>query len=122
MNQQQFKTLEQSFYDRGYKKYLQHWHHEDFVIGKSFHKNDNEWEENNAAYQILLSIYDWSFYKNYSFYKDYYNRIPNSVRDTVGIEITVSFSRIDERLDISTSWKDTTTIEEVEKFAESFYE
>jgi hypothetical protein len=29
----------------GYKKYSQHWHHEDYILGKRFHKDDNPWDE-----------------------------------------------------------------------------
>lgn len=50
MNKQEFEKLEQSLIERGYRKYDQQWHHEDYVIGKSFHREDNQWEEDRAAY------------------------------------------------------------------------
>jgi hypothetical protein len=43
-------------------------------------------------------------------------------RTHVGIEIHIGVSRIiDERMDLTLAWHDDTTIEEVEKIAESFY-
>lgn len=116
MNKDQFEPLAQSLYERGYKKYNQQWHHEDYVIGKGFHKKDNQWEENRHAYQLILSIYD------YSLRKELWDRLPAKERTHVGIEIHVDVSRtIDERMDLVLAWHDDTTIEEIEEIAESFY-
>lgn len=60
MNKKQFDEFAKILYARGYKRYNQIWHHEDYVIGKGFHKADNVWEEDRNAYQIILSIYDYS--------------------------------------------------------------
>ena len=117
MKKTQFDKLEKQLLDRGYKKYNQHWHREDYVIGKSFHKDDNQWDEDRAGYQVLLSIYDNTLHP------EYYDRIPKEQRNHVGIEIHVDVSRIiDERMEFTTSWSDKTTIEEVERLAESFYQ
>ena len=44
------------------------------------------------------------------------------MRDRVGIEVCILVSRtIDERIDMTLAWHDDTTIEEIEKLAESFY-
>ena len=99
---------------RGYKIYHQHWNHEDYVIGKGFTKHDNRWEEDRYAYQILLSVYDYTD-------KDFSN-LPKEMRDRVGIDIHVDVSRTSsERIDMLKAWYDSTTIEEIEKLAESFY-
>lgn len=117
MKKEQFDKLEKQLLDRGYKKYNQHWHREDYVIGKPFHRGDNRWDEDRAGYQLLLSIYD------YTLHPEYYDRMTKEQRNHVGIEIHVDVSRIiDERMDFTTSWRDETTIEEVERLAESFYQ
>jgi hypothetical protein len=116
MNKDQFEPLAKSLYDRGYKRYNQQWHHEDYVIGKGFHKKDNQWEEERNGYQLLLSIYD------YSLKRELWDRLSAKERTHVGIEIHIGVSRIiDERMDLTLAWHDDTTIEEVEKIAESFY-
>ena len=117
MKKTQFDKLERQLLDRGYKKYKQHWHREDYVIGKSFHRGDNQWDENRAGYQLLLRIYD------YTLHPEYYDRMPKVSQNYVGIEIHVDVSRIiDERMEFTTSWSDETTIEEVERLAEGFYQ
>ena len=117
MNKEQFDKLEKQLIERGYKLYNQHWHHEDYVLGKSFHREDNQWDEDRAGCQLLLSIYDNTIHP------EYYNRIPEEQRDYVGIEIHVDVSRvIDERMELITSWDDDTTIESAEDLAEKFYQ
>ena len=59
MKKKQFEKLKADLLERGYKVYHQQWHHEDYVIGKGFHKSDNHWEEDRSAYQIILSVYDY---------------------------------------------------------------
>ena len=116
MNKEQFNKLEKQLLEHGYKKYTQHWHHEDYVLGKSFHREDNQWDEDRAGCQVLLSIYD------YTLHPEYYDRILKEHRDHVGIEIHVDVSRvIDERMEFTTTWADDMTIEEVEHMADSFY-
>lgn len=116
MKNTQFDKLVTQLKERGYKIYEQQWHHEDYVIGKSFHRNDNQWEEDRAGYQLLLSIYD------YTLHPEYHDILPEEQRDRVGIDIRVNVSRvIDERLELSVKWDDDMTIEEVECIADSFY-
>jgi hypothetical protein len=117
MKQAQFKKLETTLYKRGYHKYIQHWNHEDYVIGKGFHRVDNQWDDDRSAYQILLSIYD------YSMRRDLWDRLPVDYRNRVGIEIRFGISRIiDERIDMIMDWHEDTAIEDVEAQAESFYQ
>ena len=117
MIKEEFEKLEQSLIERGYRKYAQQWHHEDYIIGKSFHKDDNQWEEDRAAYQILISVYDYTL-KSHPFY----DKLPTDMRNKVGLEIHVDISRIiDERLDLTFDWKDSDTIEKVEQLAEEYY-
>ena len=117
MNKGQFNILANLLDERGYKKYNQQWHHEDYVIGKGFHKTDNQWEEDRNAYQIILSIYDYTIHKDWSW------KLPESMRNYVGIEIHVDMSRtIDERLELCFAWHDNDTIEEVERWAEEYYQ
>ena len=117
MKQAQFKKLETTLYKRGYHKYIQHWNHEDYVISKGFHRVDNQWDDDRAAYQILLAIYD------YSMRRDLWDRLPVDYRNRVGIEIRFGISRTtDERIDMIMDWHEDTTIEDVEAQAESFYQ
>jgi len=117
MNKGQFNILANLLDERGYKKYNQQWHHEDYVIGKGFHKTDNQWEEGRNAYQIILSIYD------YSERTMLWDRIPKDMRNHVEIEVHVDMSRtIDERLELCFAWHDNDTIEEVERWAEEYYQ
>ena len=116
MNKEQFTKLEALLKERGYRRYNQQWHHEDYILGKSFHKDDNQWEENRAAYQIIISVY------NYSTKPEYWDRIPVEMRDRVGLEVHVDMSRtIDERLDLSFAWHDDGAIEDVEHIAEEYF-
>ena len=116
MKKEQFEKLKANLLERGYRIYNQNWHREDYVIGKSFHKYDNPWEENRAAIQIIISVYD------YSDKPEYWDRIPQSLRDRVGLDVWVCMSRtIDERLDLSFAWHDDETIEQIEDVAEQFY-
>lgn len=116
MLKKEFGKLEQSLIERGYRKYNQQWHHEDYIIGKSFHKEDNQWEEDRAAYQIIISVYDWTLHP------EYFDRMPESYRNRVGLEVHIDISRIiDERLDLTFDWKDSDTIEKVEHLAEEYY-
>lgn len=117
MKKVEFDKLEAMLHKRGYHKYMQHWNHEDYVIGKGFHRVDNQWDDDRSAYQILLSIYD------YSMRRDLWDRLPVDYRNRVGIEIRFGISRtIDERIDMIMDWHEDTTIEDVEAQAESFYQ
>lgn len=114
MNKKQFVKLENSLREKGYNRYNQQWHREDYILGKAFHKKDNQWEEDRAAFQIILSIYDYSN-------KDWPNLSVN-MRDRVGIEIHIDVSRtINERIEMVMAWHDDTKIEEVEFIAEDFF-
>ena len=114
MTKTQYNQLEEALTKRGYKKYFQNWKHEDWSLGKAFHKQDNIWEEDRAAYQVILSVYDYTD-------KPYAATDP-ILKYRVGMEVTVMVSRtICERIDMSFAWDDDTTIEEVERLAESFY-
>ena len=118
MNKQQFDKLEYSLLnEKGYKKYAQHWQHEDYGLCKGFHRGDNKWEEDRSAYQILLSVYDWTLHP------EYHDRVPEGMKDRVAMEVTIMVSRtIDERMDLTFAWHDYSTIEEVEQKADSFYQ
>lgn len=117
MNKEHFNKLEKQLLERGYKKYTQHWRHEDYVLGTSFHREDNRLDEDRAGCQLLLCIYD------YTLHPEWDDRIPEWQRKHVGIEIHVDVSRvIDERMEFTTNWDDNTSIEEVERLAESFYQ
>lgn len=114
MNKAEFTKLEAVLYKRGYKKYNQQWHHEDYVIGKGFNKTNNQWEEGRNSYQVGLSIYDYSC-KGYPL-------LTEKEKDHVGIDIHIGVSRTpEEMIDMSLMWIDGTLIEEIETQAESFY-
>lgn len=117
MKKKKFDELAEALYARGYKKYSQQWHHEDYVIGKSFLKEDNKWEEDRPQYQLLVSVYDYSDKS-----KEMYSRIPKEMKNTVGLEVHVDMSRtIDERLDMTFAWHEEDTIEEIERIASGFF-
>jgi len=117
MNKQEFEALAQSLYDKGYGKWEQSLYHEDYVIGKGFHKNDNKWEEDRYAMQILLSVYDDTLPHPWR------NRLSEKDRQRVGITIHIYVSRIiDEAIRMEIPWKDSFTIKEVEQLAENFYQ
>ena len=117
MEKETFENLKTSLLERGYKKFNQQWHHEDYVIAKGFHKKDNQWEENRNAYQILISVYD------YTLHPEYWERMSNLEKNHVGLEIHVGVSRnIDERIDMIMAWHDDDNIEDIEAKAESFYQ
>lgn len=116
MNKEDFNKLETALKERGYKRYNQRWNMEDYVLGMSFRRDDNRWDEGRSSYQVLLSVYD------YTLHPEYHDRLPEGQRDHVGIDIRVNVSRvIDERLELSVNWEDDMTIEEVECIADSFY-
>lgn len=117
MNKEQFEELKTQFFNNGYRQHNQQWHHEDYIIGKAFHKDDNQWEEGRAAYQIIISVYDWNIHP------EYFDRMPKEYRDRVGLGVHVDMSRtIDERLELTFDWKESDTIESVEQLAEAYYE
>ena len=116
MTKEEFEELNQSLTEKGYRVYCQQWHHEDYIIGKSFHKDDNPWEKDRAAYQILISVYD------YTIHPEYFDRIPEQHRNHVGLGVHVDMSRtIDERLDLTFDWKKSDTIKKIEQLAEEYY-
>ena len=116
MKKQDFEKLKASLIERGYKEYNQNWHNEDYILCKGFHKENNKFEEGRSAYQIVLSIYD------YTLKPEYWDRLPESYKDYVGIQVEVGVSRTaDERIDLTLMWYEDTTIEEIESKAESFY-
>lgn len=116
MKKKKFDKLSKYLLEKcNYKKYDQHWQHEDYAIAKGFHRNDNEWEEDRCAYQIVLNIYDYSD-KNYP-------QLTPEQRDYVGIEIHIMVSRTSsERVDMVMSWHDGDNIEDIESVAEKFYQ
>lgn len=113
MKKQDFEILKADLYVRGYLKYNQHWHNEDYVIGKGFHKEDNQWEKNCSAYQVLFSVYDFD---------NRYLDLHPAYKNRVNMEVHIDVSRTaDERIEMIIPWRDNTTIEEVEEAAEKFY-
>jgi len=113
MKKAEFDKLEAMLYKRGYHKYIQQLYHEDYVIGKGFHRVDNQWDDDRSAYQIILAVYDYSSW----------DKLTVEQRNHVGIEIRFDVSRtIDERIDMIINWYEDTTIEDVEAQAESFYQ
>lgn len=79
MNKEQFEKLQENLLnEKGYNKYNQHWQHEDYGLGKVFHRDDNKWEEDRAAYQIILCVYD------YTMHPEYHDRIPKKTKRPCG--------------------------------------
>ena len=116
MEKQDFENLRKSLIEKGYKVYNQDLHYSDYILCKGFHKEDNKWKEDRSAYQIILCVYD------YTIKPGYWDRLPESYKNYVGIQIEIGVSRTaDERIDLTLMWYEDTTIEEIEKAAESFY-
>lgn len=114
MNKKEFEVFEKKLLERGYRKWYNQFDHSDYNLYKSFRREDNKFDEDRAAYQLFLRVYDYTL-------KDWPN-LPKDMRDHIGIEIAVMVSRvIDERLDLTVPFKDSDTIEAVEELAESFY-
>ena len=116
MNKQQFDKLKSELKKLGYRECDTTFNHSDYYLYKSFHKDDNKWDEERAGIQIMLYVYD------YTLHKEYRDRLPDNMRNHVGIEIHYDVSRIiDERIEMVQSWHDDTKIEDVEYIAEKFY-
>ena len=115
MNKEEFTELEKILVAKGYQKYGQRWHHEDYVYGKGV--GQSRWEEGRRCYHIILSIYDYTLDHSFNY------KLSEQERNHVGIEVHVNVSRtIDERAELILPWHDDTTIEEVEKAAGAFYQ
>ena len=115
MNKAEYDKLAEEFQTKGYRRWNNTFNHADYYWGKSFHREDNPFDENRSGYQILINVYDFSD-------KDYPQLTPEQ-RDHVGLEAIIMVSRtIDERIDLSLSWSDESTIESIEETAESFYQ
>lgn len=118
MTKQQFTMFKATLQDRGYKQYIQQLYHADYILCKSFHKEDNKWKDGRAAYQIIIAVYDWSDET-----KDIFTRLPSEMQNQVGLEVHVDISRtIDERFELVFPFYDNDTIEEVERIAEEYYQ
>ena len=116
MEKQDFENLRKSLIEKGYKVYNQDLHYSDYILCKSFHRENNKWEKDRSAYQIILCIYD------YTTKPGYWDRLPESSKNYVGIQIEIGVSRtINERIDLSLNWEEDTEVEDIEKKAESFY-
>lgn len=117
MKKTQFDKLVAQLKERGYKEFQSSFSNEDYSIYKPFHKGDNKWNENRAAYNIFLRVYD------YTLHPEFKERMTKEQFECVGMEVHIDISRItDERIECVKSWSDETTIEEVERLAESFYQ
>jgi hypothetical protein len=116
MNKVEYDKLVEKFRTKSYRKWNNTFNHADYYWGKSFHKDDNPFDdEGRSGYQLIIYVYDYSD-------KDY-PQLPPEQRDHVGLEATIMVSRtIDERIDMTLSWNDKSTIESIEEAAESFYQ
>lgn len=115
MNNERFERLKIELSKRGYKIYEQHLYNEDYMICKGFHREDNKWDDTRSPYHIMLLIYDYP--------KKNWPNLPIDLRNYIGVEVRVNISRvIDEKpIEMTLSWNDKTTIEEIELYAECFY-
>lgn len=114
MNKAEYDKLVEEFEAKGYRKRNNTFNHADYYWGKSFHKEDNPFDEERAGYQLIINVYDYTD-------KDYPNLTPE-MREHIGLEAVIMVSRtIDERIDLTLVWRDNDTIESIEEAAESFY-
>ena len=115
MNGKEYTKLVEEFQVKGYIKWNNTFNHADYYWGKSFHREDNRFDEDRAGYLILCYVYDYTD-------KDYPQLTPEQ-KDHVGISVVIMVSRtIDERIDLTLTWNDKSTIDSIEKVAESFYQ
>lgn len=116
MNKAEYDKLVEEFQSKGYRRWNNTFNYADYYWGKSFHKEDNSFDdEGRPGYQLLIYVYDYSD-------KDYPHLTPEQ-KDHVGLEAVIMVSRtIDERIDLTLSWSDKSTIESIEEAAEAFYQ
>ena len=102
----------------GYHQYIQHWMREDYSIGNGFHRDDNQWTDDRASYQIILNVYDNTLHP------EVVSRFSRFQEDNmVWLDVVILVSRtLDERVEMTITWHEDTTIDEIEEYAEQFYQ
>lgn len=116
MTKAEYTQLVEQLKSNDYGKYKDNFSLADYYWAKSFHKEDNPFTENDrSCYLLTIYVYDYSI-------KDYPQLTPEQ-RNHVGLEVQILFSRTtDERIDLTLTWNEKSTIESIEQEAESFYQ
>lgn len=118
MKKEKFEAIKAELFGRGYHQYIQHWMREDYSIGNGFHRDDNQWTDDRASYQIILNVYDNTLHPEFMsrFSKFQENNM-------VWLDVVILVSRtLDERVEMTITWYEDTTIDEIEEYAEQFYQ
>lgn len=105
------ENFEKILIKRGYRKFIQHYKHEDYLYWKSFERKVDEEGEKTEGYSVGFAFYDWSKYPQHTDRKC----ISVALEFVLGQELGV------DRLDISVS-DDKMTMEEFEDFSKKFYD
>ena len=111
MTQEEYKAFEGKLKERGYRRYTSSMMNADFAYYKSFHKDDNPYEEDRSMYQIAFHVYDFS---------PFANRDAHLAKNPWSVSAEIQISRtIDESIDLclhhSSFFLD---VERIEAFAE----
>lgn len=111
MTREEYKAFEEKLKERGYRRYTSSVMTADHAYYKSFHKDDNPYEEDRGMYQIAFHAYDFSPFAN----RDaHFTKNPWSVSAEIQISRT-----IDERIDLSMHHSFLgLDVERIEAFAE----
>lgn len=104
---EQGEEFEKKLLEKGYRKFIQHYHNEDYMYWKSFDRN----EDKRTGYSVGFAFYDWSKYPQFT--------EPENV--SVSLNMLIGNNKKVGRLDISIT-DDTVTDEQFESFCKEFYQ
>jgi hypothetical protein len=107
----QGEKFEKKLLSLGYKKYIQHYKHEDYLYWKSFEREIDEDGDKSKGYSVGFAFYDWSKYPQHQ----------NNKTISVSLEFLLGHNLGVSRMDICVS-DDDWNLEKFEGFCKDFYE
>ena len=112
-NYTDFKAFQEKLIADGFKKYNGKLHNEDYYLAKTLHKTEDEDGDSRSDLQLFFSVYDFSKYPNF----------PAQDNTYIHLQTEIHVSRnIDERIDLVINDEKFNSIDDLEKFALTFYE
>ena len=112
-NYTDFKAFQEKLIADGFKKYNGKLHNEDYYLAKTLHKTEDEDGGSRSDLQLFFSVYDFSKYPNF----------PAQDNTYIHLQTEIHVSRnIDERIDLVINDEKFNSIDDLEKFALTFYE
>ena len=112
-NYTDFKAFQEKLIADGFKKYNGKLHNEDYYLAKTLHKTEDEDWDSRSDLQLFFSVYDFSKYPNF----------PAQDNTYIHLQTEIHVSRnIDERIDLVINDEKFNSIDDLEKFALTFYE